>query len=430
MTPIESSRERVYRRNFAYFLADNILINVGMGIIGAATVIPDFVRHLTASEVLIGLSGSLWVIGQTLPQLLVARLVVRYRRKKWWFVGPNIPARLMMLLFAALLLRFGSGRPDHILLAFFVCYGLAAFGDGVIGVPWADLAGTSLDNRWRARVLGLTTAVVGVTMLLVAPLIGLALDPAGPAFPRNYALLFGAAGALAALSILPVAFVHELPASHAGLTNPAPSAFMPNLGRALRTDPPFRAFILMRILMSLFLMASPFYIGYATVELGLSSQVAVPVLLAMQMAGSIAGALVYTWLGARSNLLVLRWALGGAVLLPLGALLASRVGPLPLYLGFGVSGLATSMMMSGYLNWIVGYAPAERRSIYVGLSNTVAGVMALLAPLISGTLVQTLGYAPLFATSLLVALSALWVALRMLRDGRAETARSGAEEKR
>src|SRR5436190_7035068 len=94
-------REQVYRRNFVFFLADDILWNVGMGIISTETVIPDFVRHLTNSEVLIGLIATLPTIGGTLPQLLVARYIVRYERKKWWFVGPNIPARAMMLLFAA-----------------------------------------------------------------------------------------------------------------------------------------------------------------------------------------------------------------------------------------------------------------------------------------------------------------------------------------
>ena len=74
------------------------------------------------------------------------------------------------------------------------------------------------------------------------------------------------------------------------------------------------------------MMAAPFYIGYATVQLGLSSDVAVPVLLAMQTVGSIVGALVYTWLGARSNLLYIRLALGGSALLPICAMLAGISG--------------------------------------------------------------------------------------------------------
>lgn len=409
--------ERTYRRNFIWFLADNILFMVAINIIGPTTVIPDFVRRLTDSEILIGLCSSLFSIGFTLPQLFVARYIVRYARKKWWFVGPNIPVRFVILIFAGLVAWLGKNQPGLILTVFFICYSIAALGDGLVGVPWADLAGTSLDRRWRARMFGTATAVLGVVVLLIAPLIGFILGENGPGFPQNYAILFGAAGGLFALSILPGLFIHELPGGKAVEKSLSFREFFPDLGRLLREDGPFRAFILLRILSSLFLMAAPFYIGYATVQLGLSSEVAVPVLLAMQTTGSVGGALLYTWLGARNNLLYLRIALGGAVMLPISALLAGVAGPIPLYVGFLISGLATSSnLFSAYMNWVVSYAHADRRPIYVGLANTVAAVIALIVPFISGTIVQYLGYRPLFVVSFVMAFSAFFVTLRFLRD--------------
>lgn len=420
----QSFRERIYRRNFIYFLADNILFNVAMGIISSTTIIPDFVRRLTGSEILIGLFGSLFTIGHTLPQLFIARVIVRHARKKWWFVGPNIPVRFVILIFAVIAVWLGKDQPERVLLTFFICHSIAAFGDGLVGVPWADLATTSLDNRWRARMFGFTTAGTGVIMLLIAPLIGVVLSDTGPEFPNNYAVLFGAAGMLFVFSILPGLFFHELPGGKALDKLPSFGEFLPDLGRVLRDDGQFRAFIITRMFTSLFMMAAPFYIGYATVRLGLSSEVAVPVLLAMQTVGSVAGAVAYTWLGARNNLLYIRLALGGAAWLPVCALLAGRVGPLPLYFGFLVSGMASSNLLSGYLNWVVGYANPDKRPIYVGLSNTVAAVISLIAPFIGGTIAQNLGYRPLFAVSLVMVLSALFVTLRFLRNTRgAERAR-------
>jgi MFS family permease len=411
-----ASRETIYRRNFVFFLIDNILFNVAMGIIGANTVIPDFVRRLTSSEILIGLLSNLFTIGFTLPQLFVARYIVGQTHKKWWFVGPNIPVRFVILIFAGITFWLGRDRPDLILLAFFVCYAIAAFGDGLVGVPWADLAGTSLDHRWRARMFGFTNAGTGLIMLLIAPLIGFVLSDAGPGFPNNYALLFAASGTVFAISILPGLFFHELPGGKAVEKIPSFGEFFPALGRVLRGDGPFRAFILTRIFTTLFMMASPFYIGYATVQLGLSSQVAVPVLLAMQTIGSVTGALVYTWLGARNNLLYIRLALGGAAILPISALLAGIVGPWPLYFGFLVSGLVTSNLLSGYVNWIVGYAHPDRRPIYVGLANTVTAVISLIAPFLAGTIVEILGYRPLFVVALGMVLCALFMSVRFLRD--------------
>ncbi len=211
-------------------------------------------------------------------------------------------------------------------------------------------------------------------------------------------------------------FSHDLPGGKAAEKIPALREFLPDLGRVLRTDGPFRAIVIARMLTSLLAMAGAFYIGFATQQLGLSSEVAVPTLLAMQTIGSVSGAFLYTWLGARNNLLYIRLALGGAALLPVSALLASVVGPLPLYFGFLVSGLAMSNLFIGYQNWIVTSATPERRPIYVGLFNTLSAAASLAAPIIGGTISQHFGYLPLFAVSLLMAFSALYVTLRYLQN--------------
>jgi hypothetical protein len=314
-------------------------------------------------------------------------------------------------------------------LAFFICYGIAGLGDGLVAVPWADLMGTSLDGRWRTRMFGIQSAITGVIMLAVTPLIALLL--AELEFPNNYALLFGIAGTLFALSMVPILFIHELPGGKAVEKIPALSEFLPDLGRVLRTDGPFRAILIARMLTSLFAMAGPFYIGFATVSLGLSSEVAVPVLLAMQTIGSVSGALAYTWLGARNNMLYIRLALGCGALLPISALLAGMIGPLPLYVGFLLSGLALSNLSLGYQNWVVSYATPDRRPIYVGLFNTISAVTSMAAPIIGGVMAQTLGYRPLFVISLLMALCALFVTLRFVRnthmeDGQEVTVSSSA----
>ena len=416
----QAFRERAYRRNFLIFVVDGILFMVAMGTIGASTVIPDFVRRLTDSEILIGLSGSLFDIGWTLPQLFIARYIIRFTHKKWWFVGPSIPVRFVVLIFAGLIVWFGKDRPEAILAAFLICYGIAGIGDGVVAVPWSDIAGSSLDSKWRARTFGFMSAGAGLVMLGVAPLIGLVLGETGPGFPNNYAVLFGAAGILFVLSILPILFLHELPGAKAVEKVPALREFLPELGHVLRRDVPFRAIVITRMLTALFTMAAPFYIGFATQQLGLSSDVAVPNLVAMQTIGSITGALVYTWLGARNNLLYLRLALGGAALLPVSALFASVVGPLPLYFGFLVSGLALSNLFFGYQNWLVSYASPEKRPVYVGLFNTIAALISMIAPFIAGTIAERLGYEALFVTAVVMALSALFVTLRYIHNPRTE----------
>jgi MFS family permease len=407
-----AQRERIYRRNFLSLLADGILFTVAMNIIGATTVIPDFVRHLTSSEILIGYSSTTFDVGFTLPQLFVARYIVRSARKKRWFVGPNLVVRFVILLFAVFTFFLGKDRPVLILVAFLIAYSIAAFGDGLVGVPWADLIGTSLDNKWRARMFGLMTACAGIVMLCVSPVLGIILNNPQLEFPQNYAMLFGLAGAVFVISIVPGLFVHELPGGKAVEKIPALGEFLPGLGHVLRTDGPFRAIIITRLFTNLFSMAGPFYIGFATVQLKLSSTVAVPTLLSMQIIGNITGAFIYSWLGARNNLLYIRLALAGGTILPICALLSTLVGPLPLYVGFLISGLALSNLFLSYQNWVITYANPDQRPTYAGLFNTISALISLIAPLISGTIAQTLGYEALFIVAIVMVLCALFVGLR------------------
>lgn len=406
--------EPVYRRNFWWFLLDGVLFMVGMNIISPTTVIPDFIRRLTDSEILIGLSSSLFDIGWMLPQLFMARYLVRVARKKWWFIGPNIPVRFAMLAFAGLIVLLGAGQPGALLVAFLICYGIAAVGDGIVGVPWVDLIGSSLDDRWRARFIGLMTALTGLIMLGVSPLVGAILGPGGLGFPQNYALVFGLAGLLFVLSIPTALPVRELPGGEPAEAAPPLREFIPALGRVLRQDGPFRALIITRLFSSLFMMAAPFYIGFATGPLGLASGVAVRDLLLMQTVGSLLGALLYTRMGARHNLRYIKLMLLLAAVWPFTALLSGVVGPAPLYGGFFAAGVALSNLFMSYLNWVIQHATPEQRPVYVGLFNTVSAVSLLVAPVLGGLLAEVSGYEAVFGVALVTILVALFVVVRYI----------------
>jgi len=73
------------------------------------------------------------------------------------------------------------------------------------------LAGTSLDND-GAPVCLADGCRFGYYVGVI-PLIGI-VSAAQASFSKNYALIFAAAGLLFVLSILPVLFVHELPAAN------------------------------------------------------------------------------------------------------------------------------------------------------------------------------------------------------------------------
>jgi hypothetical protein len=145
-----TEREAAYQRNFWLFLFDSIFFTVAMSLIGTTTVIPDFIRRLTDSEVLIGLSSSLFEIGWMLPQLFMARYLVKVASKKWWFAGPNIVVRFAIPIFAVLIFLLGNEQPGLLLGAFLICYGIAAWAmawSACRGSTWSAAAWTTGAGR-------------------------------------------------------------------------------------------------------------------------------------------------------------------------------------------------------------------------------------------------------------------------------------------
>lgn len=407
-------RESVYRRNFVLFLADFVLFSIGFNLIGPTTVVPDFVRRLTDSEVLIALSSQMFEVGWLLPQLLIARRLVRVQNKKWWFVGPNIPVRTFMLIFGGIVFALGTEHPGLLLGLFILFYGLAALGDGLVGVPWLDLAASSLDNRRRARLFGYGNALVGVSILGLTPVIRLILSDKGPAFPDNYALLFVLAGLLFLITVPAMIFIRELPGGEVQETSPPLREYLPDLVRVLRRDGPYRAVITARVLATFFTLAGPFYIGLATERLGMASDVAVSHLLLMQTLGTVGGALSFSWWGDRRPLRFIRLALLAGAIQPTLALLATAVGPAPLYVAFLVAGAVGATLGFSFINWVLIYATPEQRPVYSGLFNSVSAVGLLTAPLLGGLIVEELGYEAVFVVALAFMLSALAMSLRFI----------------
>lgn len=398
-------RERIYRRNFIYFLLDNALFNIGYNLAGTTTVIPDFLGHLTKSQVLVGLLSNFFSIGNTLPQLIIARLIVGSPHKKPWFILPNLFVRWVVILFGLFTIMVGKEQPTLILIAFAICYAIASIGDGLVVVPYVEMIGSSLNNRWRARMFGLTTTITSISMLLVAPLVGFILSDY--AFPNNYAILFAISGAFYALSILPGIFMTELVGGSETKSIQSLQDFLPHLIHILLVDRSYRAYITARIFTALFMMTAPYYIGFATVNLGLSSAVAVPTLLAIQTIGGLCGSLVFALLGARSNRRAMILALGCSVLSPIFALAATNDLIYPLYVSFWLAGFSSGSLIYAYINWLVGYTTPEQRPIYTGLSSTLIAITSLVAPLIGGTIVEQRGYPALFILALLTACGAL-----------------------
>ena len=394
-----------YRWNFVAFLVDATCFGVAFSFVSPNSVLPAFVRQFTDSAPVIGLVTTVLNGCWLLPQLVSGRLINDKLRKKPYMLA-GLGGRVLFWV-VALALWAGLARyPTAMLILFFTSFGLFAASDGFTSVAWFDILARAIPLERRGRLMGFSHVASGLGGIGVGVLVGLILGSSNLPFPANYALIFTLAGVAFVPSVVALALIRE------PLTGRM-SAETENRTRTgwltpLLDDPIFRRLMLCRILVGLMTLAVPFYVIHAADELHLSGSVigsfVVAQTLAKMVAGGFFGLTSERW-GPRY---VIRIGSAAAIAGPLFALVVHLVNggwvvrayPF-VYVTLGV---VESAWMLGFFNYLMEVAPDDTRPIYIGLSNTIMGVLTL-APAVGGWLLEVTSYAVLFGvTVVLVAL--------------------------
>jgi len=84
--------------------------------------------------------------------------------------------------------------------------------------------------------------------------------------------------------------------------------------------------------------------------------------------------------------------------------------------------MTVNNLLMSYQNWVITHSSPEQRPAYTGLFNTISALVALISPLIGGSIAQHLGYEALFCVALAMALCALFVTLRFVHSSLPEAA--------
>jgi MFS family permease len=173
-----------------------------------------------------------------------------------------------------------------------------------------------------------------------------------------------------------------------------------------------------RVLVGMVSLATPFYVVHATDVLNLPEAVVGSFVAAQQLAGVASGAL----LGPISD----RWGpgttirIGSAITIagPLLALVAHTaasallIQAYPLvYVALGIYG---SSSMLGFYNYLLEIGPDDMRPSYIGLGNTIMGVLTL-APTVGGWLLEATSYTVLFGITTVLVFLGFLMALRLER---------------
>jgi MFS family permease len=405
-----------FRRNWLAFLGDYIFFGLGLTFASTSTILPAFAATLTENKILIGAVSSVWLGGWLLPQILAANYLSNKPRKYPVMMWSEILGRPMLPLFVVWLLLGGVRFPALTLLLLFAMLSIFAVTDAFAALSWLDLLGKSLAAETRGRLIGIGQVVTGISAVGVGALIRYLLSPQGPAFPINYAIIFGLASLCYGVSLVACALIVEPPEAVAEV-RPALRDYFPQLIRLWREDAGFRRVTLARLLSGLGGLATSFYVVYATDVLRLPASsiglFAGAFTLGTAFAG-IAFGFVADRVGSYRVIQIVTWL---ALAVPVLALLCNsglfgNALPVLYPVLYVLLGMFEGSIMLGFLNFILEIAPPGQRPTYMGLTNTLAGLL-IVVPVVGGTLLERTSYPFLFTLAATGTLVGALVALQL-----------------
>ncbi len=409
------------RANYRRSLIHEVAMSLGLTLADPATVIPVLLRELRASNTVIGLLPSIRFGGWLLPQLFAAGYLQSKERKVPYVVGLDL-ARAISYVLLGLLVVYHRSIPTGLAIgAFLVVFGFTRMTAGSATVGRFDVIGKVVP-RDRLPAFYATRGIwTGAGGLAAGVFIGAVLA-SGIRFPINYATLFIASSLVFTAGAAVFGLVHE-PRGGSGTSGRSPLA---NLGSALtvvRRDPLYRRYLTYRLMLEIMGVAAPFYMVCA------ADAWSVPTAMAgtYVAAGTTASLLANFYCGAGTeagNVAVLTESvlLGGvAPLLPLLLGLAATSGvvvvgawiPSVVFLfTFVIQGAGNSGREICNNAVLINMAPDSDRPNYIGLTNTITGLLTF-TPVLAGRLIDQHGYQPLFVFAAIAAALTWWTASRV-----------------
>jgi MFS family permease len=415
--------ERDYRHNFIFNALDGATFWFGYSFISPAIILPLYVSHFTTNPILIGLLPFFNTAGVLIPQLFISNFVERAPRKKVFpvivgFFSERIP--IFALPFTAYFLAIN--KPALALSLFFILYAWHTIGAGFILVGWQDMIAKIIPVNRRGRFFGITNFAGTASGTLGALAVAWVLEHYE--FPQGFVFSFSAAAILVLISWFFISQTRE-PAVHTRKPRLSQLDYLRSLPRIIRSDRNFRRYMAFQLLYTFSQMASGFLVVYAAQKWNLPDSQAGSYIIALQLGQSLAN-LYFGFLSDRKGH---KLTLELSVLASAGSLLLAILapGPLWIYPVFFLRGaMSAGNMMSGS-SIVMEFAKPEDRPTYIGLANTVPGVVAGMAPIFAGWLAGASGYPSMFILATAAALFSFGMLRWSVREPRFYTAYQAGE---
>ena len=370
--------EKHHRWNFTVNAADLAFYALAMSFASRLTILPAFVNKFTSSNFIIGLIPTISIIGWLLPQLLSARYVERFSRKKPFVLVVSTGERLPWLFMAITVII----APDKWKLpAFFMFYSIYCLSGGITTPAWLDMIGKVILEKRRGRFFGISNFLgngAGVGGALIA---GYLLEKM--LFPSNFAACFILAFVSVTISYICVALTRE-PAYPVVKESSTLRNYMSQLVAIARDNRNYLFFLIATIIISFSSMSTGFFTVHAINMLDLSGDEIGRFTAISLFFQTVINPLWGYWGDKHGHKRLMETAALGA---SLSAFIAAYANSTFLfYVVFAITGAWISADMISRMSIILEFSRPEERATYIGLTNTIRAPFTAIAPMLGGIL--------------------------------------------
>jgi MFS family permease len=413
LTGMEKYIRTHLRHNVTMNLLDGAFFGLALGFASFSTVIPLFVTHLTNSAILIGLAPALHSIGWQLPQLFNAGQIARAREYKPIVLRNTIHERTPFLVLAMIALLIPWIGERVALFVALLALAWQGIGGGFTANPWTSFVSKIIPPESRGTFFGVQGSLVNLTISIAAIGAGYLLDTVE--FPNNFALSFFIASLALVASYIAITRSRE-PRDTEKIVSEEQTRFWTEAKSILKRDANFNWFLLVRFLMQFATMGFGFYILLGLRRFGMDAVTAGYLTAALTLTQTFANAGM-GWLGDKiGHRVMLTFGAIAAVLSSLTAWFASSVAWL--YPAFILSAFGNVAVWTIGIAFTVGFGTELERPTYIGLSNTLITPATISAPILGGWLVDSLGFEPAFAISVMFGIATVAILILVVRDPR------------
>jgi len=442
-----ADQSHTVRRALRLSIWDGIFANLYANLTGGVFLV-GYALALKASEVQIGLLAAFPLLAN-IVQPFSTYLIERIGRRRSLALFGGAFARLLWLVIIIASVYLTSRR--QLLYISMWVVALSQMGTAINNLAWMSWMADLVQEEIRGRYFGLRNAALGVAALLASLAGGYFLDVWKAGHPRGemdaLRLLFVAGVVCGVASLFIQARVYEPPLREGDESQ----SFSRRLFLPFR-DANFRRFLIFSLAWNFAVyFTAPFFAVYMLKSLKLS-YTAVATYAVLSSAADLASAQLWGRLSDReTNKPILLFTSFFAALIPYGWLFTTSESHLLLGFLHVEGGLFWAGIRLCTGNLVLKLAPASSRSIYFSTFNAVAGLMAVIAPILGGFALKflpsvlkglQLGWNPfliLFFVSSTLRLASLpllskvseprersvWQAVRVIRNVRAFTTTMG-----